>query len=69
MQVAMKIAEGSMGPGGISAVRFLLAAAVFLPAILRALKVPALRNAGAELGCWLFGEDGFEFAIFLHLEA
>ena len=56
-QVAMKMAETSVDPNTISALRFLFAAACFLPGIVRGLQMPRLREAGLELGLWLFGAD------------
>ena len=49
--------EGSMSPDAISAIRFILAALCFAPAVIRGFRVPQLRSAGVELGLWLFGKS------------
>eukprot|EP01023_Acetabularia_acetabulum_P024822 TRINITY_DN2388_c0_g1_i3.p1 TRINITY_DN2388_c0_g1~~TRINITY_DN2388_c0_g1_i3.p1 ORF type:complete len:415 (-),score=76.07 TRINITY_DN2388_c0_g1_i3:3178-4422(-) len=54
-QVAIKTTEEILAPSALSAIRFLIAALVFSPKIIRGLQKPELRLAAMELGCWLFG--------------
>jgi len=53
-QVVIKEAEELLSPGSLSALRFAIAAACFLPAITRGLRDSALRASALELGLYLF---------------